>query len=116
MAATGRTRAPNPLMVRSVAKPRVSNHAQAAWPRLDHASFETPAARAPQDEGANKAVARIVRSELREEHAKRNPRRAGKRSFAHLILRNRPQVGVSKDAWFETRRCATLLTMRERVF
>jgi len=33
-----------------------------------------------------------------------------------LILRSRPQVGVSKDAWFETRRYATLLTMRECVF
>jgi len=91
-------------MVRSVAKPRVSNHAQAAWPRLDHASFETPAARAPQDEGANKAVALIECGKIREEHAKRNPGRACKRSFAHLILRSRPQVGVSKDAWFETRR------------
>jgi hypothetical protein len=31
-----------------------------------------------------------------------------------LILRSRPKAGVSKDeaSWFETRRCATLLTMR----
>jgi hypothetical protein len=31
-----------------------------------------------------------------------------------LILRSRPKAGVSKDefSWFETRRFATLLTMR----
>jgi hypothetical protein len=29
-----------------------------------------------------------------------------------LILRSRPQIGVSKDAWFETRACGALLTMR----
>jgi hypothetical protein len=32
-----------------------------------------------------------------------------------LILRSRPKAGVSKDgaSWFETRRFATLLTMRD---
>ena len=36
------------------------------------------------------------------------------KSVSALILRSRPQVGVSKDGatWFETRRCAALLTMR----
>jgi hypothetical protein len=31
-----------------------------------------------------------------------------------LILRSRPQAGVSEDVatWFETRRCTALLTMR----
>jgi hypothetical protein len=39
------------LMVRSAATPRVSNHEAEASPRnLGASSFETPAARAPQDE------------------------------------------------------------------
>lgn len=32
-----------------------------------------------------------------------------------LILRSRPKVGVSKDAWFETRSFAALLTMRKEL-
>jgi hypothetical protein len=37
-------------------------------------------------------------------------------TYSVLVLRSRSKTGVSKDeaSWFETRRCAALLTMRDQ--